>query len=1107
MKKESIKVLTVEDDINSAKHIKRLLEPSDTCDFNVTNTECLKDALEEMQQHDFGIVLLDLNLPDSTGYETFEKLISKTNIPIIVLTGTADEQTAYRAMREGAQDFIFKDDVMSGKFLENSIRYAVERHRQNRERRKKLQVKELSFRTLIMKNADGIVVLDDDFKIEYLNTAAEKMFGRSLSELEGEYFGYPTVTGENTEIDILQKNGGVLTVEMKISSIYWEDNPGYMASLRDVTERKESEKREKLARDILELLNSPMDSGNTIRGILSLIKESTGMEAVGIRLKEGDDYPYYETNGFPGDFVEAERYLCMRDEGGEIVRDNVGNPVLECMCGNVIRGRTNPDLTFFTEGGSFWSNCTSTLLASTTEEDRQARTRNRCNGEGFESVALIPLRTSNEIIGLLQLNDHRTGRFTKEMIHFFEGLGASIGIALWKRRTEKALCEERERLFEVLETLPAMICLITPDYHIPFANRSFREKFGDDNGRHCYEYCFGMSEPCEFCESLTPLKTGRPHHWEVTTPEGDIIDVHDFPLTDTDGSPLILEMDVDITERRHAEEELMLSKTRMECMWEVAKKTHADARELSETIADGLQRITKSKYSFYGMVNDDDSKMTIYAWSRNTMKGCDIKNKPYEYIISSSGLWGEAVRGRRTVVVNDYSKDVPGKRGTPEGHVSISRFMTVPIIRSDRVIAVAGVANKDSDYTKEDELQLESYMVSVQLILDRRKLSEEKDALQNQFLQSQKMEAIGQLAGGIAHDFNNMLTVIMGNANLAMMQLEENAPFCTEFKEIIKASERAKDLTMQLLTFARKEKINVRLVSVSGIIEEVTAMLKRSVIKKINIRTVIEEDITISADANQLEQALMNVCMNACDAMPGGGDLLVEICGIELEDEYCRSHLDVKPGRYCFIQISDTGIGMPEGIIDKVFDPFFTTKGTGKGTGLGLSTTLGIIKSHNGDISIYSNPGEGTTVKIYLPIAQENISENIVISPKIATGTETILVVDDEKNVLNIAKKTLESAGYKVVVVESGKKAISLFRKRHMDFSLVLLDMIMPEMDGRDVFPVLKKIDPGIKIVLSSGYSINGKASDLIKEGVNGFVQKPFSISELCNTVRRVLDE
>ncbi len=398
----------------------------------------------------------------------------------------------------------------------------------------------------------------------------------------------------------------------------------------------------------------------------------------------------------------------------------------------------------------------------------------------------------------------------------------------------------------------------------------------------------------------------------------------------------------------------------------------------------------------------------------------------------------------------------------------------------------------------------------IQIISDvtkRKQVEAEKDLLRQQLLQAQKMEAIGQLAGGIAHDFNNMLTVILGNVNLALMHTDNDDPNAVGLKEIMGATLRARDLTMKLLTFARKGKVTSRKIHAAKIVGDVVSMLERSVDKKIRIRTPVLESALLNADKNQLQQALLNICTNACDAMPSGGDLTIEVKKVTLDAEYCRLHADVEPGRHCLIMVSDTGTGIPKDILVKVFEPFFTTKGVGKGTGLGLATAMGIIKSHKGCIQIYSDSGEGTVVKVYLPVLQEaEAEETAMILEEIKPGTETILVVDDERHVLTVARKALEKAGYKVLSADGGKSGVELYEANKGEIALVVLDMIMPDMDGREVFLALKEINPDVKVILASGYSINGQAGKLLKEGVNSFVQKPFSIYDICNEVRKVLD-
>ncbi|MFH1538788.1 MAG: ATP-binding protein [bacterium] len=393
-------------------------------------------------------------------------------------------------------------------------------------------------------------------------------------------------------------------------------------------------------------------------------------------------------------------------------------------------------------------------------------------------------------------------------------------------------------------------------------------------------------------------------------------------------------------------------------------------------------------------------------------------------------------------------------------------------------------------------------------IVEREQIEEEREAIARQLLQSQKMEAIGQLAGGMAHDFNNMLTVIMGNANLALTEVEDGDPGHVEFKEIMNASERARDMTMKLLTFARKEKIDVRTIKISRLLNELKAMLERTFPKKIKIKTELREDLPVSVDATQIQQALLNICNNSRDAMPDGGTLTIECADTILDDEQRGKYADVKPGCYCVIQISDTGHGIPKEMLQKVIEPFFTTKGPGKGTGLGLSVTFGIIKSHNGMIRICSEQGQGTTVKVYLPVADDaEREEKKEVADEIRRGDETILLVDDEKPVLDIAGRLLAKVGYTVIAADGGSKAVELYRNRSKEIALVVLDMIMPEMDGGDVYRALREINPDVKVVLSSGYSINGQAGKLMTEGIRSFVQKPFTMSALCGTIRHVLDE
>lgn len=361
-------------------------------------------------------------------------------------------------------------------------------------------------------------------------------------------------------------DGTPFWVEVDLNRVEIKGKYLMQAVAHDVTQRKHTEDREKLTTQTLELLNQPSNKTDVIREVLELIKESLGFEAVAIRLNDIGDYPYYETNGFPADFVEAERYLCGRDTTGQILRDADDRPVLECMCGNVILGRTDPSLPFFTEAGSFWSNCTTELLASTTEEDRQTRTRNRCNAEGYESVALIPLRSAGDIVGLLQLNDSRREMFTLEMINYLEKLGASIGIAFARKLAEEALRESEERFRSLVEATSDWIWETNQDGSYTYASPRIKDLLGYEPEEIIGKTPFDLMPPAEaervnaiFAEVITSRSSLEALENTNVHKDGHLIVLETSAMPIFDSSRNFQGyrgIDRDITKRKQAEEKL-----------------------------------------------------------------------------------------------------------------------------------------------------------------------------------------------------------------------------------------------------------------------------------------------------------------------------------------------------------------------------------------------------------------------------------------------------------------------------------------------------------------------------------------------------------------------
>jgi two-component system cell cycle sensor histidine kinase/response regulator CckA len=389
--------------------------------------------------------------------------------------------------------------------------------------------------------------------------------------------------------------------------------------------------------------------------------------------------------------------------------------------------------------------------------------------------------------------------------------------------------------------------------------------------------------------------------------------------------------------------------------------------------------------------------------------------------------------------------------------------------------------------------------------IHERKIAQQ--ALQNQqelLQQAQKMEAIGTLASGIAHDFNNLLMGIQGRASLMLMESEIGHPYYEHLKGIEQYIKSAAELTQQLLGLARGGKYEVVPADLNALIQGSAELFGRTK-KEIRIFTKLDPELrVVEIDRTQIEQVLLNLLVNAWQAMPEGGEIAIVTQNIDLLASDSRV-FHVPPGRFVRVGVSDSGIGMDEKTKSRIFDPFFTTKEMGRGTGLGLASAYGIVKNHGGIITVYSEKGSGSTFHVYLPASEKTIELKKEAAEEVPGGSETILLIDDEEMILDVARQLLASLGYKVMTADSGGPALDLYRKNRERIDLVILDMIMPQMSGSRVFEYLKEINPDVRVLLSSGYSINGQAMKILRRGCRGFIQKPFTIKELALKIREIL--
>ena len=707
--------------------------------------------------------------------------------------------------------------------------------------RKRAEEAHARLAAIVTSSADAIISMDMKGIILDWNAQAKLLFGYCSEEaiskpmaliIPPELFAEEhcllkrMVNGEKVEhieTVMLSKDGRRINASVTVSPII---NAGRMVGvskiIRDISERKQIEAYKEMGLAVLQILNDTPDLQDTLEQVLATLKVQTGVDAVGIRLQERDDFPYFTQNGFPKGFTLTENTLVERDEKGRVCRDKNGKVSLECACGLVISGKADLTSLLFTPGGSFWTNDSSQLLAIPLSEDPRTHPRNKCIRESYGSMALIPIRNNKKVLGLIQFNDQGKGRFSLETVGLLEGIATHIGSALMRKKAEV-----------------------------------------------------------------------------------------------------------------------------------------------------------------------------------------------------------------------------------------------------------------------------------------------EKVKLENQLQHAQKMESVGRLAGGVAHDFNNMLGVIIGHANLALMDLDPAHPVNVNMEEIRKAAERSANLTRQLLAFARKQAIAPKVVDLNDSVASILVMLKRLIGEHIDLKWKPGTELwPIKVDPSQIDQILANLCVNARDAIADIGQVTIETRNLVIDQEYCANLADSLPGEYVILAVSDNGHGMDKETITHIFEPFFTTKGVGNGTGLGLSTVYGAARQNNGFLDVNSEPGMGTTLTVYFPRdAGQTLERPKAEAQAVVGGKETVLLVEDEPAILVVASKILKRLGYTVLAANSPDDAMLQSKEHIGEISLLLTDVVMPEMNGRDLAKKLLSLYPHLKRMFMSGYTSDIIAHQgVLDEGVH-FIQKPFTAANLAVKVREVLDE
>ena len=623
---------------------------------------------------------------------------------------------------------------------------------------------------------------------------------------------------------------------------------------------------------------------------------------------------------------------------------------------------------------------------------------------------------------------------------------------------EQTLEIERKRLSMLLEAFPGFIYLQARDYSVRFANQYFVDQFGNPQNKPCYKVLWKRKTPCEKCHTFRVFDTGSHQIWEwAETPNGKTYMVHDYPFIDVDGTELVLEIGIDITEWKKAEKSLRESEVKYRSMME----SFVDPLYIGSLDLD-IQYLNPAMLKRIGR---DATGEKCYKALHGQPKQC-------EWCPSEMSVGG----GKTEITV---------RSPLDERHY---RITSMPIENPDGTTSRMGVFRDVTDY--------------LQAVSD-------KERAQAQLLQAQKMEAIGTLAGGIAHDFNNVLGIILGNLELAAFDIPEWSPASNSLGKVRKACFRARDMVQQILAFSRQAEKDMKPLRLGHLVLESVKMLRATIPTTIDIReeSSTNEDFVL-ADPTRLNQVLVNLCTNAAHAMrEKGGALSISLTNRDVPDETETIPPGLSPGPYVVLTVSDTGHGMSPEIMERIFEPYYTTKEPGEGTGMGMAMVDGIVRDHGGAVLVRSSPGKGSVFEVFLPMYDAEPEPEEEEPQPLPLGTEKILFIDDEEGLAEIGSKMLEQLHYEVTKQTNCLEALALFQQAPDRFDLVITDMTMPHMTGADLALEFMRLRPDVPIILCTGFSEMISREKAEKMGIRAFVTKPLGLRLLAETVRNILDQ